>query len=96
MLLRLSLYVAAVNAASSFKAEILYPQDVSLTVYQNDAIIVRYNSEIPDNSLYTWCWDGGKAPTLSMPVPFDLYSHPREFELTNENHRGQDSRRSRV
>ncbi|VUC23815.1 unnamed protein product [Clonostachys rosea] len=68
VLLGLSFYVANVNAASSFKAEILYPQDESLTVYQNDAIIVRYNSEIPDNSLYTWCWDGGKAPTLKARV----------------------------
>ncbi|CAH0058905.1 unnamed protein product [Clonostachys solani] len=65
VLLGLSIYVAAVDAASSFKAEVLYPQDVSLTVYQNDAIIVRYNSEIPDNSLYTWCWDNEKVPTLS-------------------------------
>jgi hypothetical protein len=70
VLLGLSLYIAAVDAASSFKAEILYPQGVSLTVYQNDAIIVQYNSEIPDNSLYTWCWDGGKDPTLSMSIPF--------------------------
>lgn len=52
----------------NFKAEILYPKEKGNLLYQGDKILVQYNSEISDNSLYTWCWDGKEKPTLKSRV----------------------------
>ncbi|CAH0018672.1 unnamed protein product [Clonostachys rhizophaga] len=89
VLLGLSLYVVAEDPVSSFKAEILFPPHLTLTVYQNDSIIVLYKSEIPDNSLYTWCWDGEKSPTLKAKIQ-DAVAYNGE-ELATINYTSSDS-----
>ncbi|CAH0005430.1 unnamed protein product [Clonostachys byssicola] len=89
VLLGLSLYVAAEDPVSSFKAEILYPSHLTLTAYQDDSIIVLYKSEIPDNSLYTWCWDGEKGPTLKAKIR-DAVAYNGE-ELVTINYTSSDN-----